>query len=144
MAVQPVVLVLRIAPDYLASSQELHGIGSMLLAVVVVAAAVVAILGIPAFLTLRKFHRESWTTLAAAGLALGALPVAFSWPRPLEGFSAGQNWHGTYVETYVNGAPTPYAWLTYGEHVLFFAVHGLVGALAFYAIWRWRKTEFQH
>lgn len=139
VAVQPLVLVLRIAPDYLASPQPLYGIGFMLLAVVVVAAAVVLILGIPAFLMLRKLHREGWVSLAIAGFALGALPVAVSWPGHLEGFSAGQNWHGKYVQTYVNGVPTSYAWLTYGENVLFFALHGLVGALVFYAIWRWRQ-----
>src|SRR6185369_144767 len=104
VAVQPLVLLARIAPDYFASAQPIHGIGFMLLAVVVVAAAVVLLLGIPTFLMLRKLHREGWVSLASAGLVLGALPVAFSWPRHLEGFSSGENWHGKYVETYVNGA----------------------------------------
>jgi hypothetical protein len=133
------VLLARIAPDYFASPQPLYGIGFMLLAVVVVAAAAVLILGIPAFFMLHKLHREGWVSLAIAGLLLGALPAAFSWPSHLEGFSAGQNWHGKYVETYVNGAPTTYAWFTYGEGVLFFALHGLVGALVFYAVWRRRE-----
>jgi hypothetical protein len=105
----------------------------------VVTAAVVLILGIPAFLMLHELHREGWVSLATAGLVLGALPAAFSWPSHLEGFSAGQNWHGKYVETYVNGAPTTYAWFTYGEGVLFFALHGLVGVLVFYAVWRRRE-----
>ncbi|MFZ6753477.1 hypothetical protein ACO0KY_08925 [Undibacterium sp. Dicai25W] len=139
VVVQPLVFLARIAPDYLASPQPLYGIGFMLLVVAVVAAAVVLILGIPAFLVLHKLHRESWVSLAMAGLVLGALPTAFSWPSHLEGFSAGQNWHGKYVETYVNGAPTTYAWLTYGEGILFFALHGLVGALVFYAVWRLRE-----
>jgi hypothetical protein len=138
VVVQPLVLAGRIAPDYLASSQPqpLHGVGFFLLSVVVVAAAVVLILGIPAFLILRKFQREGWGSLAIAGLVLGALPVVFSWPRSLEGFSSGHNWHGKYVETYVNGTPTTYAWLTYGENILFFGLHGLAGALVFYAVWR--------
>jgi hypothetical protein len=140
VAVQPLVLLARIAPDYLASPQPLYGIEFMLLAVVVVAAAAVLILGIPAFLVLHKLHREGWVSLAIAGFVLGGLPASFSWPRHLEGYSAGQNWHGTYVETYVNGAPTNYAWLTYAEGVLFFALHGLAGALVFYAVWRRREN----
>ncbi len=136
VAIQPLVFLARVAPDYLASSQPLYRIGFMLLAVAVSAAAIVLILGIPAFLVLRKVHRASWVSLAVAGLMLGALPAAFPWPGHLEGFSAGQNWHGIYVETYVSGMPTTYAWLTYGEGVLFFALHGAIGALVFYAIWR--------
>ena len=136
MDIQPLVFLARVVPDYLASSQPLYGIGFMLLAVAVSAAAIELILGIPAFLMLRKLHRASWVSLAVAGLGLGAFPAAFPWPGHLEGFSAGQNWHGTSVETFVNGMPTTYAWLTYGEGVLFFALHGVIGALVFYAIWR--------
>lgn len=135
VAVQPLVFAGRIAPDYLASSQPLYGVGFVLLSVVVVAAAVVLILGIPTFLMLRKFQREGWASLAIAGFVLGALPVAISWPRRLEGFSSGQNWHGKYVDIYISGAPTTYAWLTYGENVLYFGLHGLAGALVFYAVW---------
>lgn len=77
--------------------------------------------------------------MAIAGLCLGMLPPALSWPRRLEGYSAGQNWHGKYVDTYVDGVPTSYAWLTYAEGVLYFGLHGLVGALAFYAVLRYKE-----
>ena len=136
--VQPLVLLARLAPDYLASPGQLYGIGFMLVAVMVVAAAVVLFLGIPTFLMLQRFRRLNWVSLAIAGAVLGGLPSAIAWPAHSEGYSAGQNWHGKYVATYVDGFPTTYAWLTYGEGVLFFALHGLVGALAFYAVWRRR------
>ena len=136
VAVQPLVFAGRIAPDYFASSQPLYGVGFVLLSVVVVAAAVVLILGIPTFLLLSKFQREGWASLAIAGFALGVLPVAFSWPRHQEGFSSGQNWHGKYVDLYINGAPTTYAWFTYAENGMYFGLHGLAGALTFYAVWR--------
>jgi hypothetical protein len=99
----------------------------------------VLIIGVPTFIALRKLRRESWSSLSVSGLLLGALPNVFFWPTRLEGYSAGQNWHGKYVETYVNGAPTVYAWYTYAEGVSFFSLHGLVGALAFYGVWRWRE-----
>ena len=134
VAVQPVVFFLRVAPDYIASSTPMYGLGLFLVSVVVVAAVATLFPGIPTFLMLRKFAYLNWTSLSIAGLLLGMLPAALSWPRTLEGYSSGQNWHGTYVDTYVNGVPTTYAWLTYAEGVLLFGVHGLVGALVFYAV----------
>ena len=136
VAVQPVVFFLRVAPDYIAYSTPMYGLGLFLVSVVVVAAVATLFLGIPTFLMLRKFAYLNWTSLSIAGLLLGMLPAALSWPRTLEGYPSGQNWHGTYVDTYVNGVPTTYAWLTYAEGVLLFGVHGLVGALVFYAVWQ--------
>lgn len=138
VAVQPLVFMVRIAPDYYSSTQPLHGLGFVLLSVIAVAAAVVLILGIPTFLLLRRFNRLDRASLAVAGFMLGALPVAvLSYPRRLEGYSSGHNWHGKYVEIYINGVPTKYAWLSYGESALYFGLHGFVGALTFYAVWRW-------
>ncbi|GAB6197438.1 hypothetical protein PAGU2595_027680 [Lysobacter xanthus] len=136
MLVQPLVFIARLAPDYIASPSPLYGLGFVLVAVVAVAAAMVLLFGVPLFFVLRRFSRVSWLSLGIAGVLLGGLPAALSWPRPLEGLSAGQNWHGKYVETYVNGAPTRYAWLGYWEGVAYFSLHGLVGALVFYAVWR--------
>jgi hypothetical protein len=94
------------------------------------------LLGIPAFLLLDRFGRTSWTSLAIAGATLGMLPEALSWPRDLQGYSSGLNWHGKYVDMYIRGIPTTYAWLNYGENVFYFGMHGLIGALVFYATWR--------
>ncbi|MFZ6798289.1 hypothetical protein [Undibacterium sp. Di24W] len=134
--IQPIVMLLRLAPDYLASPQPLNGIGLMIVAILAVASAAVLILGIPTFLALRKLGKDSWLSMASAGLILGALPNVFFWPRQMEGYSAGHNWHGTYVDTYIDGIPTNYAWLSYAEGVFFMAMHGLAGALIFYVILR--------
>jgi hypothetical protein len=137
VAVQPLVFAGRIAPDYFASRQPMNGVGILLLSIIVVAAAMVLLLGIPTFFLLSKFQSTGWTSLAIAGFLLGALPVAaLSWPRNLEGYSSSQNWHGKFIAAYINGVPTKYAWLTYGENMVFFGLHGLVGALIFYAVWR--------
>jgi hypothetical protein len=134
--IQPIVMLLRLVPDYLASPQPLYGIGFMMVAVLAVASAAVLILGIPTFLVLRKFGKDGWLSMASAGFILGALPNIFFWPKQMEGYSAGHNWHGTYVDTYINGIPTSYAWLSYAEGVFIFALHGLIGALVFYTAWR--------
>ena len=137
VVVQPLVFIVRNMLDHLSLMPSLHVSGFILVSVIVVAAAVVLILGIPTFLALRKFQRDGWVSLAFTGFVLGALPViVFSWPRYLEGYSAGQNWHGRHVDTYINGVPTTYSWLIYGENAAYFGVHGLVGALVFYAVWR--------
>jgi hypothetical protein len=137
--VQPLTYVLFFTPYYLAAypAEPLPSdVGFFLLWVIAVASAAVIVLGIPAFILLRKFNREGWTSLAIAGFVLSAVPVAFSWPRRIDGHSSSNNWHGYFVETYVNGMPTTYAWLEYFEGVIYFGLHGLIGALVFYAVWR--------
>jgi hypothetical protein len=104
--------------------------------VVVVAAAAVLILGIPAFLMLRRFRGESWTSLTAAGFMLGAPPTALFWPGRLHGDSSRMNGHGRCVDLYVDGRPTTYARLSYRENAACFGIHGLAGAMAFCAVWR--------
>lgn len=136
VAVQPVVFAIRIAPDYLASPGPFYGLGAVVLGILIVAAAMVFLLGIPTYLMLRKIGRASWTSLGIVGALLGALPVAVYWPSNLEGYSSGHNWHGKYVDTYINGVPTTYAWLNYGEDIFFFGIHGLIGALTFHATCR--------
>lgn len=137
VVVQPLVFAARLAPDHAAWQQALHSVGLVLLSVVVVAAASVLLVGIPGFLLLRKFQRLNWISLALAGFLAGTLPLAvLGWPRRLEGFSAGVNWHGQYVDTYIDGLPTTHAWLMFGEQILLFGLHGVIGALVFYAVWR--------
>ena len=120
----------------MSSPNTLSGLGFILISVVVVSAAVVLIVGIPAFLILRKLKHDSWVTLPITGFVLGGLSLVFSWPKQYEGFSARMNWHGKLVATYINGNPTTYAWLGYGENVLYYGIHGLIGASVFYAVWR--------
>ena len=134
--VQPIFFMVRLAPDYFSSPQPINGLGFVLISVIIVSAAAVLILGIPAFLILKKLQREGWLTLSVTGFVLGALTLAFSWPKQHEGYSAGMSWHGKYVDTYLNGNPTIYAWLRYGENVFYYGLHGLIGAIVFYAVWR--------
>lgn len=136
LAVQPVVLLASLMPAYLTSRQSFNGLGLMVSLVLAVSLALVVCLGLPAFFLLRRFRRDSWLTLAAAGIVIGALPLGFFWPRQLPGYSEGNNWHGTYVQTYSDGEPTRFAWFQYVENLSLFSFHGLAGALIFYAVWR--------
>ncbi len=142
VAVQPLVLYARLIPAMLVPSVPWAGVGGVVVVVCAIAAAAVLILAIPAFLLLRRLRRDSWASLAFTGFVLGTLASAVSWPRHLEGYSGGSNWHGRYVQTYVDGNPTNYAWLSFAENLVFFGLHGLVGALVFYGVWR-RLTRFE-
>jgi hypothetical protein len=82
-------------------------------------------------------RRESWGSLSVTGFLAGAIPVAaLSLPRYLQGYSSGYNWHGRYVEFYVKGVPTVYAWQAYAENIASYGLHGLIGAVVFFAVWR--------
>jgi hypothetical protein len=137
--VQPVILVLRFLPDYLLAPSPQSfpsGIGSSLLFVLIFATAAVMCLGIPTFILLRKLNRDGWLSLGISGFLLSAVPVAFLWPQKIDGYSSGSNWHGKFVNSYIDGLPTNYAWFIYFENVFFYGLHGLIGALVFYAVWR--------
>jgi hypothetical protein len=136
--VQPLVQAVLQA-GYLFGVQSFAGTQLILLFVFGVAAVGVFLLGVPAFLLLRRMGRLGWRSVSIAGMLLGALPLAvFAWPgHEAEGaLSAGQNWHGRYVDTYVAGTPSTYGWLVYGESILGAAAMGLLSALVFYAVWR--------
>jgi len=135
--VQPFVLAIRLLPALITAQSPVYGVWIVVVAVLVVSAVFVILLGIPAFLILRRFAHDGWLSLGAVGFVLGAAPSALIfWPRTLSGYSAGENWHGHYEHTYVNGAPTIYAWYDYFENVAIFGLHGLVGALVFFAMMR--------
>lgn len=140
IAVQPIVLLASLIPVYLTSMESLDGLGFLIAAVLGVSFAVMVCLGLPAFFLLHRYRLDSWLTIAAAGIILGALPLGIFWPRQLPGYSAGNNWHGTYVETYTDGEPTRFAWFQYVERLAVYSPHGLAGALMFYAIWRAYKS----
>jgi hypothetical protein len=109
----------------------------LLLYALLVAVALVFILGVPAFLALRRINRANWRWVAAVGLLIGAASVGVvTWPLGHSGYTSGGNWFGHDVSFYVDGVPTLYGWLGYFQGVLIFGIHGLVGGLVFYYGWR--------
>lgn len=106
--------------------------------VVVVAAAFVALLGLPLFALLRRRGKLGWRSICAAGFLAAAIPYAvFAFPllRDNTGYSAGANWHGTYVQFVTDGVYTIYGWLNYLEEIVRFGIQGLAGGAVFYAVW---------
>jgi len=136
--IQPFVFVLRLLPEFWgARLPNMNEVEFFLFAIVLVSLAHVLILGIPLFLLLRRFGRANWTTLSIGGFVAGFIPSAVvGWPRFLKGYSSGGNWHGRHVEFYLDGVPTNYAWLAYLQDTFQFGIHGLVGGLVFFLVWK--------
>ncbi len=138
IVVQPFVLfALFILPALLfggqVSSNEIFGIP---LFAGLVAAPIVVVVGIPAFLLLRHFNCLSWWSLGGVGFIIAALPIAIYGWSDYAGYSSGGNWYGTPVDFVINGKKTFYGWLSYAQDIVFFGLHGLAGSLAFYFTWR--------
>ena len=96
----------------------------------------VVFIGVPATLFLASSNKLRWWVLGLIGFVSAGAPIALSTPGGGSGYSSGGNWYGESVQFVVNGEPTLYGWLNYVQSILFFGLHGLVGALVFYVIWR--------
>ena len=140
VTIQPIVfLLLFVLPQVVAGGEIPLGeaLGVSLFAAPF-ALPFVLLIGIPAFLVLRRFRRLSWLSLGLIGFfSAGILPtlsqVVFG---SCPGCSSGGTWHGRYVDFVVNGEMTLYGWLNHVESSIYFGLHGLAGALAFYFVWR--------
>ena len=104
----------------------------------VFAAPFVVVVGIPSLLLLRHFNLLSWVKLGAVGFAAAAIPFAALGWSDSPGSSSGGNWYGHPVEFVVNGQRSIYGWLSYAQSIVFYGLHGFVGALVFFFVWyRW-------
>ena len=138
IAVQPLVFLLWVAlPMFVAGGDvPLADIARVSLFAALVAIPFVLLIGIPAALLLQRIGRMRWVWLASTGFIAAALPVAINPPGGDPGYSSGGNFYGRAVDFIVAGEPTLWGWLSYAQSVLFFGLHGLVGASVFYAVWR--------
>jgi|GEM_PF-917864 len=109
-----------------------------------VAAFVHALLiGLPAFLWLRRMGRLSAARLAVVGFVAGGLLIGLlGWPpRRAAGRSYSTYWHGQLVEMERDGVPTLYGWLSWLEPVALWGAVGVASALAFWYGWRYFQRQ---
>ena len=101
----------------------------------VISAAHVTALGVPAFFIRRWRRALRWWTTLLAGFILGTLPAAvFSWP--LRYASPGSSASVNGVDTMIDGVPTTAGWLQYLYGVAFFGIFGILAAAAFWLVLR--------
>lgn len=106
--------------------------------VLAVAAPHVLLLGVPAFLLLRRLRRLGGRSMALAGLLAGMVPAGlYSWPywKRHPGYTAERDWHGEVVTTVRDGVPTVYGVLMHLETAFIFGLLGMACALVFWFCW---------
>lgn len=138
IAVQPVVLLawLGLPALFAGDSSAFRDIARNSFMAAVFAVPFVVLVGVPATLLLARSNQLRCWLLGLIGFVSAGLPVALFTPGGGPGYSSGGNWCGTYAQFVVNGEPTLYGWLNYIQSIFLFGLHGLVGAMVFYAIWR--------
>ena len=137
MVIQPVVLLLWLVLPTILSGADFPwmDLGPIFFYSVLFAAPFVLLLGVPLSLLLWHIGRFRWWPLAVAGALAGAIFAGWDLPGGDSGYSSGGNWYGQRVDFVVAGVPTLYGWLSYIQSVLAFALHGFVGATAYYKVW---------
>jgi len=104
-----------------------------------ISAAHVVVLGIPAYALLRWRKAIRWWSTIATGFILGAIPVAVvAWPLRYAELKSSSTVDG--VQTMIDGMPTIAGWTQYFEGLSFFGACGALGAFAF---WLTARTRFQ-
>jgi hypothetical protein len=112
-------------------------IGFYLMSILLVAATVISLVGLPIYFALKHFKLNTTLNIAAVGFVI---PFLFLCILNLgitdyEGYSAGENYYGTYRDTFVSGTRTIWGWVKFIEEIVTFGIHGIVGATVFHKIY---------
>ncbi len=102
---------------------------------VLISAAHVVFLGIPAYLVLRRLHALRWWSIIGCGFVLGAVPYALL-ASPFWYANAGSYSNAGGVDMMINGHATLAGWLQYATAASFMGACGAGAALAFWLVSR--------
>jgi len=112
---------------------DLTGAPAIGMLVLIVAAAHVLLLGVPAFALLYWRNCVRWWSLTALGFVVGCIPAGILfWPPRYEKRTYASSWQEDGVWKMIDGLPTLAGWLKYGKGLVWFGVLGAIGALAFW------------
>lgn len=141
LAIQPLVFLLWFYLPILFSHEpfSLREAAEISLWAVLVAAAHLVVIGLPLFYMLWRYSRLGWPAICLAGFFTGSIGIAIlGWPLRTDrgNYSSSGLWHGQTRDFVVNGVPTVFGWLQYAEGLIYFGLHGVAGASAFYLVWR--------
>lgn len=112
------------------------GVTAISVLVVFYAVPFVVLIGVPLSVLLHAVGRVRWWPLAGVGALAGGL-FGVAW-LPIGGleFSASERWFGHCVDLAVDGRLTIFGWIRHLQPVGIMALHGLVGATAYYLAWQ--------
>jgi hypothetical protein len=114
-----------------------NNIGVYLLSVLLVSCTVILLIGLPIYFVLKIFRLNTTFNVASIGflIPLLFLSILNFGITNYGGYSAGENYYGTYRATFVSGTRTMWGWVKFFEEVLTFGIHGIVGAIIFHKIY---------
>jgi hypothetical protein len=113
------------------------GIVIYLESILLVAAVVILLIGLPVYFTLKHFKLNTTVNIAAIGFAIPVVILCLLsfGITDYEGYSAGENYYGTYRTTFVSGTRTLWGWVKFFEEIATFGIHGILGAIIFHKIY---------
>ena len=107
-----------------------------LIAVCLVSAMFILLVSLPSYFALKRIELNSMFYLAAAGFVIPVL-ILFGLEFAIAddaGFSAGENYYGTYRSTFVSGRRTFWGWIKFLEQLVTYGIHGAIGAAVFHKV----------
>ena len=114
-----------------------NGIGFYLISTLLVASTVILLIGLPIYFTLKHFRINTSLNVAASGFVIPAIilcMLSFGL-TDYQGYSAGENYYGTYRSTFDNGSRTIWGWIKLLEDLIAFGLHGVLGATVFHKLY---------
>ncbi|MGK0248062.1 MAG: hypothetical protein ACI910_000790 [Oleispira sp.] len=113
------------------------GIWLYLASVLLVSTILILFIGLPIYFVLKHFKLNTTINVAVVGFVIPALILcALNFGiTNYEGYSAGENYYGTYRSTFVGGSRTIWGWVTLIEELVTYGIHGIIGATIFHKIY---------
>ena len=139
--IQVPLFYLFISPESLAFGHGFIGapndIMLYLLWVLLVATFIILVIGLPIYFFLKYYSLNTALNVALVGFLIPVIIlsiITFS-TASYEGFSAGENYYGTYRSIVIDGKRTFWGWVKVFEAMLTYGIHGFLGAIIFHKIY---------
>jgi len=144
--IQPPLFYLFISLESLVLGQGFIGapnnITTILLSALLVATIIILVTGLPIYFLLKRYNLNTTLNVALVGVVIPVTIlciITFS-SALYEGYSAGENYYGTYRSTVINGERTFWGWVKVFESMLTYGIHGLLGAVIFHKVYLRRRN----
>lgn len=113
------------------------GILFYIASVLLVSIIVISLVGLPIYFALKRFMLNTTPNIVAVGFVIPVLILCFLnfGITDYEGFSAGENYYGTYRSTFESGSRTTWGWVKLIEEMVIYGIHGIVGATIFHKVY---------